>query len=217
MDNPIGNFWSIKLDRLEKALAANNFEVYRAPDLAAAGRIVLDGIVAKYAPATVSFGGSTTLATSGVIDGLRAMDGVEVIDTFDKSAAPGELKERRRRALTCDMFFAGTNAVTEAGQVVNLDMIGNRTAPLQFGPIHVVLLIGRNKLTADLDAARARIKTYVAPVNAMRLDKKTPCVKTAVCEECKSPDRICNAWSITEKAFPAGRIKAVLIDAECGI
>jgi hypothetical protein len=217
MDNPIGHYWSIRLDRLEKALCANNFEVFRAPDLLTAGKIVLETIVPALAPRTVSFGGSMTLAASGVAEGLRATAGVEVIDTFDKTVSPAELAKRRRRALTCDTFFAGANAVTEAGQLVNMDMIGNRTAPMQFGPAHVVIMAGRNKVVADLEAAKARIKTYVAPVNAMRLDKKTPCVKTARCEECKSPERICNVWGITEKSFPSGRIKVVLIDQDCGL
>jgi hypothetical protein len=62
-----------------------------------------------------------------------------------------------------------------------------------------------------------RIKEYAAPANAMRLDKKTPCVKTAHCMECKSPERICNTWTITEKSFPKGRIKVVLINEDLGL
>jgi len=68
----------------------------------------------------------------------------------------------------------------------------------------------------DLEEAFFRIKNYVAPVNAMRLDKKTPCVKTSFCEECKSPDRICNTWTVTEKSYPKGRVKVVLINEEQG-
>jgi len=68
-----------------------------------------------------------------------------------------------------------------------------------------------------VEAAIERIKDYAAPVNAMRLNKKTPCAKTAVCEECKSPERICNSWIITEKSFPKGRIKVVLINENLGL
>jgi hypothetical protein len=95
-------------------------------------------------------------------------------------------------------------------------MYGNRIGGITFGPRHVVILIGRNKLVPDLEEAFFRIKNYVAPVNAMRLDKKTPCVKTSFCEECKSPDRICNTWTITEKSYPKGRVKVVLINEELG-
>ena len=124
--------------------------------------------------------------------------------------------ERRRQALLVDLFITSTNAVTESGQLVNLDMIGNRIGGITFGPINVIILVGRNKIVADLKEAIFRVKNYVAPANAMRLDKKTPCVKTAYCEECKSPDRICNTWTITEKSFPKGRVKVVLINQDLG-
>jgi hypothetical protein len=96
-------------------------------------------------------------------------------------------------------------------------MIGNRIGGLTFGPKHVIILLGRNKIVADLDEAMYRIKNFVAPANAMRLDKKTPCVKTSYCEDCKSPDRICNTWTITEKSFPKGRVKVVLINEALGL
>jgi hypothetical protein len=125
--------------------------------------------------------------------------------------------ERRRQALLVDLFITGTNAVTEIGQLVNLDMICNRICALTFGPKWVILLIGRNKLVANLEEAMYRTKNYVAPANSMRLDKKTPCTKTSYCEECKSPDRICNTWTITEKSFPKGRVKVVLINEDLGL
>jgi hypothetical protein len=139
------------------------------------------------------------------------------LDSFDRSLPPDESTERRRQALLVDLFFLGTNAVTEIGQLVNLDMIGNRIGGLTFGPKHVVVLLGRNKVVPDLDAAMYRIKNYVAPTNAMRLDMETPCAKTSYCEECKTPSRICNTWTITEKSFPKGRVKVVLINEELGL
>jgi hypothetical protein len=100
--------------------------------------------------------------------------------------------------------------------LVNLDMIGNRVAGLTFGPKNVVVIVGRNKIVHSLEDAFLRVKEYAAPVNTMRLDKKTPCVKTGRCEDCKSPDRICNTWTITEKSFPKGRVKVVLVNADMG-
>lgn len=73
------------------------------------------------------------------------------------------------------------------------------------------------KIVPDLEEAMHRVKNYVAPANSMRLDKKTPCVKTSYCEECKSPDRICNSWTITEKSFPKGRVKIILINEDLGL
>ena len=133
--------------------------------------------------------------------------------SFSNKIPNAQKAERRRKGLLADLFITGTNAVTEEGQLVNLDMVGNRVGAITFGPRHVVLLIGRNKVVADLDAAWERIKDYAAPANAMRLDMKTPCVKTGRCEECRSPYRICNSWTVTEKSFPKGRIKVVLINA----
>jgi hypothetical protein len=115
-----------------------------------------------------------------------------------------------------DLFVTGSNAITVDGTLVNLDMIGNRVGALTFGPRNVIVLAGRNKIVTDLDEAMYRIKNYVAPVNAMRLDKKTPCIKTSYCQDCKSPDRICNTWTITEKAFPPKRIKVVLVNEDLG-
>jgi hypothetical protein len=96
-------------------------------------------------------------------------------------------------------------------------MIGNRVGALTFGPKNVVVLTGRNKIVADLDNAMSRIKDYVAPANAMRLDMKTPCVSTGYCEDCRSPSRICNTWTITEKSYPKGRVKIILINKDLGI
>ncbi len=141
---------------------------------------------------------------------------MDVLDTYDRNMSPEDALERRRQALLTDLFFTGTNAVTETGILVNLDMIGNRIGGLTFGPRHVVVLVGRNKIVPDLEDAMLRIKNYVAPVNAMRLEKKTPCSITGICEECTAPERICNTWTITEKSFPKGRIKVVLINEELG-
>jgi hypothetical protein len=217
MDQPIDHYWQIRLAALKQKLEANNFQVYLAPDLAAAHTHVMQTLLPQLKPQTISWGGSMTFVASGLYDTLKALPAVAVIDTFDKHISAAESLERRRRSLLVDLFFTGTNALTERGQLVNLDMIGNRIGGLTFGPTHVVVLIGRNKIVPDVDAAMARIKNYAAPANAMRLDKQTPCTKTAACEACKSRDRICNTWTITEKSFPPGRVKIILIDRALGL
>lgn len=217
MESPVKNYWKIKLDDVKAALEANNFEAFVAQDVAEAKKIVLDEIIQKTGAKTVSWGGSMTFIGSGLYEALKAGKEMEVLDTFDKGLSPEESIERRRQSLMVDLFLTGTNAVTETGMLVNLDMIGNRVAGITFGPKTVIILVGRNKVVADLDDALFRVKQYAAPVNAMRLGKKTPCIKTANCEECKSPDRICNTWTITEKSFPKGRIKVVLINQDLGL
>jgi len=217
MDKPVDNYWSKRLEDLKKALEENNFEVFLADNAAQASDIVREEILPKTGANSVSWGGSMTFLDTGLYKAIKENSDLEVLDTFDKNISPEENLERRRQSLLADLFITGTNAVTETGQLINLDMIGNRVGAITFGPKNVVILLGRNKIVGDLDEALYRVKNYAAPTNAMRLDKKTPCVKTSYCEECKSPDRICNYWTITEKSFPKGRIKVVLINEDMGL
>jgi L-lactate utilization protein LutB len=218
MDQPSDNYWRLRLADLKTALESNNFDVYLADDRQAACRIVLEDIIPKLNAKSVSWGGSMTVqVATGLYERLKDHPDLDVLDTYDKKLSDEQKQELRRQALLADLFITGTNAITESGQLVNLDMIGNRIGALTFGPRYVVILAGRNKLAANLDEAMYRVKNYAAPTNAMRLDKKTPCVKTSFCEECKSPDRICNSWTITEKSFPKARVKVVLINEDLGL
>ncbi len=208
MDKPVENYWQKRLSEVKKALEDNNFEVFVADNAADAGKIVEEEILPKIGAKTVSWGGSMTFIATGLYNSIKDNPSMEILDTFNKSLSGEEKIELRRRSLLVDLFITGTNAITEMGQLVNLDMIGNRIGGITFGPKHVVILVGRNKIVSDLEDAMYRIKNYVAPINSMRLDMKTPCVKTSHCEECKSPDRICNTWTITEKSFPKGRVSS---------
>jgi hypothetical protein len=216
MDDPIRSYWKIRLQKLKKALEANNFDVYMADNKDLAKKIAYNTIIPAIAPQTVSWGGSMTFVGTRLYEAMKSDPRYTVLDTYDKSLSAEQSIQRRRESLIVDLFITGTNAVTEKGHLVNLDMIGNRVAALTFGPKHVLLFIGRNKIVADRETAFARIKNYAAPVNVIRLDKKSPCGKTGKCENCSSPDRICNTWTITEKSFPKQRIKIVLINEDMG-
>jgi L-lactate utilization protein LutB len=216
MEKPIENFWSLRLADVKDALEANSFEVHIAENVDAAKKIVRE-ILPRTGAKSISWGGSVTHVETGLYEELKNYPGLEVLDTYDKGISPEEMLERRRRSLLVDLFVTGTNAVTETGKLVNLDMLGNRVAAITFGPRNVIVITGRNKVVPDIEDAMQRVKNYAAPANAMRLDKKTPCVKTSICEECRSPDRICNSWTITEKSFPKGRIKIVLINQDLGL
>jgi len=216
MDNPIENYWKNRLAELKDALTENNFEVFVVENTDEAKSIVLEKIIPEIAPKSVSWGGSLTFVATGLYDFLKDSNDFNVLDTYDKTLSPEESLERRRQSLLVDLYITGSNAVTETGQLVNLDMFGNRVGALTFGPKNVIIFVGRNKIVPDLDEAMFRIKNYAAPVNTMRLDKKTPCAKTSFCADCKSPDRICNIWTITEKSFPKKRIKIILINKDLG-
>ena len=216
MQEPITHFWNLRLETVKETLEKNHFEVHIAADREAASALVLDTLLPQIAPQTLSWGGSKTFIETGLYDRLKAGTDMMVLDTYDTALNNEEKLERRRQSLLVDLFVTGTNAITASGHLINLDMIGNRIAALTFGPRNVVVLAGRNKVVADLEAAWERIKAYAAPVNSMRLDMKTPCAATGVCHDCKSPQRICNTWTITEKSFPKGRVRIVLINEALG-
>jgi L-lactate utilization protein LutC len=216
MEKPIEHYWNLRIDALKTTLEKNNFEVHLAPRPEDAVRIVTEDILPTVKPASISWGGSRTFVECGLYKKLREMSGVNIIDTYDTSLSDADKMEQRRQALLVDLFFTSTNAITESGHLVNLDMIGNRVAALTFGPKSVVVLVGRNKIVPDLESAWDRIKNYAAPVNTMRLEKKTPCQATSFCQNCNSPDRICNTWTITEKAFPKHRVKILFINEDLG-
>jgi L-lactate utilization protein LutC len=206
-----------KLGRVVRQLELNNFDVYLAEDAKAAGDIFENKILANIEFSSASYADSITMRETKVLDLLRRMKSVDFIDTFNPEDSWRQQISQRKRALTADLFLTGTNAITEKGQLVNLDMIGNRVAPLAFGPRYVVLFIGLNKIVKDLDAAFERIRRISAPLNAQRHENlNTPCQKTGICCDCKSPQRICNSWTITEKSYPKKRIKIILIDKELG-
>ena len=218
MPDPIDTYWQLLLERCRRALEKNNFEVFAASDVQEAGTLFKNRILPSLEVKVASWADSMTLEATGVLDTIRADPGIRMIETFDTTIFQEERLERRRQALLADLFFTGSNAVTETGVLVNLDMVGNRVAGLTFGPKHVVLFIGRNKIVPTLNDAMQRVKTVAAPANAIRHPGlKTPCIKTAVCMDCRSPDRICNTWCITEKCFPKGRTKIILINQDLGL
>ena len=218
MRDPMRHFWDLRLEACRQALEANNFAAYLARDTGDARRIVVNDILPGMNVKTASWGDSLTLQATAILDVLKQDSAIEVIETFAPALPEETLIERRRQALLSDLFFTGSNAVTEAGQLVNLDMVGNRTGAITFGPRNVVIFAGRNKIVPDVAAAVQRIKSCAAPANAIRhVGWKTPCYQTGVCTDCRSPDRICNSWTITEKSFPQGRIRVVLINQDLGL
>ncbi|OQY01530.1 MAG: lactate utilization protein [Desulfobacteraceae bacterium 4572_130] len=216
MKNPVNNYWNIKLEQIKEKLEKNNFEVFIASNAKAGKDIALNDIIPSLNIKSVSWGGSMSFVSTGLFHALKDDNNLKVLNTFNQNLSFEEQMELRRQSLLVDLFITGTNAITEDGQLVNLDMIGNRINGIAFGPKNVIIIAGRNKICGDIEDAMFRIKNYAAPVNTMNLDKKTPCKETGICHDCKSPDRICNTWSITEKCFPKKRVKIILINEELG-
>jgi len=160
--------------------------------------------------------GSMTTAGMGLWEKLAEKSGVKLIDPYRPQLTPEEAMELRRQGLLADVMIASSNAITLDGKLVNLDGSGNRIAAMTFGPRKVILVVGMNKVAPDLESAMARVKHYAAPVNAMRLGYKSPCTETGLCIDCRSPQRICNMWSIIEGHMAKGRIHVKLVGESLG-
>lgn len=204
--------WNEKIGaQVVKALEANRFEAYYCADRNEAKQKILS-LIPK--DETVSWGGCLTMEEIGVIDELRN-GGYSVIDR-ETAKTPEERAELMRNALLCGTFLSGTNAITESGQLVNIDGNGNRAAALIYGPKRVIIACGTNKIVRSAEDALIRARTIAAPINAQRFDIKTPCTITGKCADCSSDDCICNVFVTTRRSKPAGRIKVVIIGETLG-
>ena len=166
--------------------------------------------------ATVYRCGSMTTVGIGLWDKISELPGVEIIDPYLPGLSPEKALEVRRQGMIADLMIAGSNAITLDGKLVNLDATGNRVAAMCFGPKKVILVVGMNKVAPDLDTAMARVKHYAAPVNVIRAGFNNPCKETGLCIDCKSPQRICNMWSIIEGHMIKGRIHVKLVGENLG-
>ncbi len=163
---------------------------------------------------SIGFGGSMTVMELGIYDTLKE-SGKKL---FDHGRVPqGEKAAARLGQLTCDLFLTGTNAITLTGVLVNLDMNGNRTNAMTFGPKKIVVVAGGQKVVADVADGIRRIKTFVAPRNTKRLKLNTPCASTGFCEDCNSPQRICRVYSMIERRPPNSDITVLLCGEPMGL
>jgi hypothetical protein len=166
--------------------------------------------------ATVSRCGSMTAVGMGLLEDIAKLPEVKLLDPYQPELKPEEGLEIRRQGLTADFMIASTNAITLDGKLVNLDGMGNRVAAMAFGPKKVILLVGMNKVAPDLESAMARVKHRAAPINNIRYGLKNPCVETGLCSDCKTPQRLCNMWSIIEGHMIQNRIHVKLIGENLG-
>lgn len=171
-------------------------------------------------PAKVIRCGSESCGSVGLWQAIAAKPGVTLLDPYQPGLSKDEAMALRRQGLTSDVMVASTNAITLDGRLVNLDGMGNRVAALTFGPAKVVLVVGMNKVTWDLEAAYARVRTVAAPANNVRLAEayglKNPCVQDGRCHQCMGETKICNIWSVIEGSTVQNRIHVVLVGEDLG-
>ena len=203
------------VSELSSALASRGITLVHAADGREALRLILERIPRG---ARVMNGGSATLEEIGLLDALGSGDYDWLRPAIAATNEREERTRRRRQATTAEWLVGGVNAITMAGEIVNVDGSGNRLAGYAFGADKVILVAGMNKLVPDLAAAFERIRNTAAVQECRKLEKRTPCAVTGRCDNdaCRGPERQCGKILIIENEKIAGRITLVLIGERHG-
>ena len=164
--------------------------------------------------ASVSWGGSMSMMEIGLHDAL--MKGNYQKQPREEAKTPEEKKAAERFAYSADYFISSSNAVTEDGILINIDGNANRVSAIAYGPEHVLMIVGMNKIARDTDAAMSRARNVAATCNTQRFPIKTPCRTTGACADCKTPDTICCQFLMTRYSKHPGRIQVILVNDDLG-
>ncbi len=165
--------------------------------------------------ASIAWGGSESLKECGLMDAIKTSGKYNLIDRSN-AKTPEQDREVYLQSAGSDYYLMSTNAITIDGELVNIDGNGNRVACLIHGPKYVFLVVGMNKVVADIGEGLSRTQNVASPPNTIRLNKKTPCAETGICGGCLSPDCICSQVVITRRSRHEGRIKVFLVAEDLG-
>ena len=212
MSDPIKQLYEIKGPKVADALKKRGFEAYYVNNSSEAVDKIIQIIPKEH---SISWGGCMTMDQIGLKEKLTA-NGYTLIDR-DTAADAAQREKLMHDALNCGSFIMSSNAITEDGQLFNIDGKGNRVAALCYGPQNVIVIAGMNKVVQDMNAAYSRVRGFAAPANAQRFDIDTPCKKIGECADCLSASTICAQFVTTRICKPAGRIKVVLIGEDLGL
>ena len=206
------------------SLKSNNINAVYAETKAEVCEIVKNML---FKGAVITAGGSMSLKESGVWEVINSPE-YDFRDRSKQGITEEERTKAYKAAIGCDFFFCSTYAVTENGELVNVDGNANRISSIAFGPKKVVMVVGVNKIVKDIDEGLLRIKKIAAPKNAVRLNTGTPCQKLGHCialensdcpamtEGCKSPNRMCVEYLITGFQKTGDRITVILCGETLG-
>lgn len=201
-----------KIEKTINNLKKNNINGYYVKDNDELINLIKD--IAKEGE-VVSVGGSMSLFESKVIELLRS-GRYEFLDRYKKDLTQEDIKEIYRKSFFADTYFASANAITEDGEIFNVDGNGNRVAAILYGPDKVVLIVGVNKIVKNIEQAVSRNRAISGPANAKRLNLSTPCVKTGQCMECKSEERICCEYTVIKRQRNPKRMHVIFINDTLG-
>lgn len=163
---------------------------------------------------SVGWGGSDTINSLGIKEELYKRD-FKVIDR-DKAKDADEKYNIERETFYADYYLMSTNAITEDGILVNMDGHCNRVACLCFGPKQVIMVVGMNKVTKDIDSAISRLRNVAAPINNQRFGGNRPCQVTGSCANSLAQGCICDQLVITRNSMDPDRIHVILVDEVLG-
>lgn len=161
---------------------------------------------------SIGIGGSVTLTEIGMLSWLTGNEEYHFLDRYHTDDVSRVFHE----SLNADVYLMSTNALTEEGELYNIDGNGNRLAALIYGPKKVYVIAGTNKIVKNLEEAVSRVELFSAPANNIRLDKTNPCTKTGQCMHCSTPSTICNQIVTTRRSGTPGRIHVLLVNEALG-
>ena len=221
MEKSLKQLVGMKLEKTAENLRKNNMEAYIAQNSEEAVKIV-EGLLNE--GESISCGGSVTLKETGVYD-LMTSGKYNFLDR-SKAKTVEEIEAVYRQVFSCDTYLTSSNAVTENGELYNVDGNSNRVATICYGPKSVIFVVGMNKIVRNIDEAITRVKSVAAPPNCIRLDKKTPCYATGECislkqggdmpSGCKCEDRICCNYVVSAYQRHKNRFKVILVAENLG-
>ena len=199
-------------ERMIKNLETRNMEGYYADSKEEALQIALRLIPEG---SSIAWGGSMSIAEIGLKDAV--CQGNYKVYNRDAAKDKEEKREIELATYDSDFFLTSANAITESGVLVNIDGNANRVSAIAYGPRNVIMIIGMNKVTKDLENAWSRARNEAAPINAQRFGLDTPCCKTGSCFDCKNPDTICCQFLITRYSRHKDRIHVILVNDILGL
>lgn len=206
----------MKIDRAIEttleSLRSHGFKAEFVADREAAKRRLLELIPEN---ATVGIPGSRTVREIGIDVALRDR-GNELYDHWREGISPEQSLQCRKAQLTCDVLLTSTNALSQTGELINRDGIGNRAAAMIFGPGKVIVVAGINKIVKRRNNGVKRIKRIAAPIRARELNLDTPCMESGECEDCDHEQRICRATVILERRPSLTDITVIIVGEDLG-
>src|SRR3989344_4164646 len=75
----------------------------------------------------------------------------------------------RKQSVLSDFYLGSVHAVAETGEIVIASNSGSQLPHIAFTSPNIILVVGAQKITPDVDTAIARLKEYVFPLEDARM------------------------------------------------